>query len=132
MAVAFFFSVHAASQLCKLGRGADCSFAPDTNVSFSSHGSRLANLMFSTSIIPCDNNKEGFAMAVRPLKDAPLKEFLFDNGAMEVLRDATFFKSIAKSSDHHHDEEGSHTPPDYTMEDSSSNSNTNTNTNKDG
>jgi hypothetical protein len=67
--------------------------------------------IFSISMnmfLPCDNNKEGYAMAVRTLKDAPLKKFLFDDGAKEVLRDATL-QSIAKSSDHHHDEDGSHT-----------------------
>jgi hypothetical protein len=79
---------------------------------------------------PCTNNEEGYAMAVRTLKDVPLKEFFFDGGAKEVLRDATL-KSIAKSSDRHHDDECSYTPPDDTMKDSSSNSNTNTNTNKD-
>jgi hypothetical protein len=55
--------------------------------------------MFSISMImfvPCGNNKEGYARAIRTLKDAPLKEFLFDNGAMEVLQERCRFKVHCK------------------------------------
>jgi hypothetical protein len=62
-----------------------CTFVAGIHVSFSSHhGSRLSDEMVSMSMnifVPCNNNKEGYAMAVRTLKeDAPLlKELIFDD-----------------------------------------------------
>ena len=55
--------------------------------------------MFSISMnmfVPCDN-RSGYVMAVRTLKDAPLKEFLFEDDAMEVLRSAAL-KSLEQQT----------------------------------
>jgi hypothetical protein len=64
--------------------------------------------MFSISMnmfVPC-NNCDGHVMAVRTLKDAPLKEFLFEDDAMEVLRSAAL-----KSLEHQAQiPSGGHTP----------------------
>ena len=58
--------------------------------------------MFSISMtmfVPAEN-KQGYLLAVRTLKEVPLKAMLFDEGAMDVLR-AAAERSIKDSSESH-------------------------------
>jgi hypothetical protein len=44
--------------------------------------------MSMTMFVPSDTDKDGYMLAIRTLKEVPLKEMLFDECAMEVLKEA--------------------------------------------